>query len=67
MLSKNLGLHIASFIFGVVAVIHLLRLVTAAPVSISGWLLPIWINVLGCIGSSFLCFWLWKLAGIKEG
>ncbi|HEX7412140.1 MAG TPA: hypothetical protein VF298_08385 [Bacteroidales bacterium] len=67
MLAKNLGLRIAGSIFGVVALMHLLRLVTAVPVLISGWLLPLWLNVVGCIVTSYLCFWLWKLAGIKEG
>jgi hypothetical protein len=66
MLSKNLGLHTASFIFGMVALIHLLRLLTSMPVIIGGWLLPIWINVVGCIVCSLLSYWLWKLAGIKE-
>ena len=60
--SKILGLRVAGSIFGIVAVLHFLRVVTGLPVVIAGWMLPIWVNVLGFAGSGLLCVWLWLLS-----
>ncbi|MCX6270962.1 MAG: hypothetical protein NTU44_07030 [Bacteroidetes bacterium] len=59
---KDLGIRIAGTIFGVVACIHLLRLITGISVTIGGWMLPMWINVLGFIACIILGAWLWKLS-----
>lgn len=66
MISKNLGLRVSGSIFGLVAILHLLRILLNVSVSISGWLLPTWMNGMGFIGAAFLCLLLWKLAGTKE-
>jgi len=60
--SKILGLRVAGTIFGIVAVLHLLRVVIGIPIAISGWMLPMWVNVLGFAGSGLLCVWLWWLS-----
>ena len=60
--SKILGLRVAGTIFGIVAGLHLLRVVTGASMVIAGWMLPIWVNVLGFAGSGLLCVWLWWLS-----
>jgi hypothetical protein len=62
MKSMKLGLRIAGTIFGIVAVIHLSRILSGAAVLIEGWSLPIWVNFMGFIGSGFLCIWLWLLS-----
>jgi hypothetical protein len=62
MKSKNAGLRIAGTIFGLVAVIHLLRLISGITVLIGDCSLPIWINIIGFIGTALLCTWLWKLS-----
>jgi hypothetical protein len=67
MLAKSFGLKIAGTIFGMVALLHLLRLVLSVPVFISGWPLPMWMNVIGFIAATLFSLWLWKLAGTKEG
>ena len=59
MNSKKLLLRLAGTIFGIVAVFHLLRVVTGASVIISGWDLPIWVNMLGFVGTAILFGWMW--------
>jgi hypothetical protein len=66
MVSKNFGLRVAGSIFGIVAILHLLRLLLNVSIIISGWLLPTWINGVGFIGAALFCILLWKLAGTNE-
>jgi hypothetical protein len=54
MKSKDFALQIAGTIFGMVALLHLLRVITEATVVIAGWSMPIWVNVLGFIATAFL-------------
>jgi len=62
MKSKDFALQFVGTIFGVVAVLHLMRLLTAATVLIDDWLLPVWVNVLGFIATAFLSAVLWWLS-----
>jgi len=63
MKSKDFALRLAAIIFGLVAILHLLRVVTGVEIVIGGWPLPMWINMLGLIGAAGLCFWLLMLSG----
>lgn len=67
MNSKNFLLRLAGTIFGVVAVFHLLRVVTGATIVIAGWSIPIWMNVLGFVATAILCGWMWWVSGSKKG
>jgi len=62
MNNKLLGLRIASAIFGTVSVLHLLRVITGIPVVIGGWTLPLWVNIIGFVGTGLLCVWLFLLS-----
>jgi membrane protein implicated in regulation of membrane protease activity len=64
--SKILGLRVAGSIFGIVAILHLLRVVTGVSVVIAGWMLPAWVNVLGFAATSALSIGLWALSMKKE-
>ncbi|MEI6748591.1 MAG: hypothetical protein WCM93_05455 [Bacteroidota bacterium] len=66
MNSKTLGLRIAGSIFGVVALIHFLRLITGVEILIGGFSLPTWINWMGLIVTTFLCLWLWRLSAFDS-
>ena len=66
MNSLIFGLRVAGTIFGIVSLLHLLRIVTEATVIIAGYSLPMWINVMGFIAAGFLCVWLWKLSFRKS-
>jgi hypothetical protein len=62
MNSKNIWLRIAGAIFGIVAILHLLRIITSVPILIGGWSLPMWVNWMGLGATGFLCFWLWMMS-----
>lgn len=62
MNSKKIWLRIAGTIFGIVAILHLLRITTDVSVSIDGWLLPVWVNWMGLAATVFLCIWLWLMS-----
>ena len=47
MNTKIIGLRVAGTIFGIVAVLHLLWVVMGISVVIDGWMLPVWMNVIG--------------------
>jgi hypothetical protein len=66
MATKNIALRIAGSIFGIVALLHLIRIITFAPVLIEGWLLPVWFNWMGLFGAIFLSGWLWWLTFTKS-
>ena len=63
---KNTGLRVAGTIFGLVGILHLLRIITDAPVLIAEWSMPMWVNWLGALGASLMCGWMWRLSSEKE-
>ncbi|MBC8321841.1 MAG: hypothetical protein H8E34_14100 [Bacteroidetes bacterium] len=62
MNSKIIALRISGTIFGIVALLHLSRLLTGISVLIGDWTLPIWVNIFGFIASATLSTWLWWLS-----
>jgi hypothetical protein len=66
MLSKKFGLRVAGLIFGVVAILHLIRLLLSVPVLISDYSLPVWVSYVGFVVTAFLSAWFWKLASYKD-
>lgn len=60
--SRNFALRIAATIFGLVGILHLLRIITDVTVLIAGWPLPVWVNWIGALGASVLCGWMWRLS-----
>ena len=66
MKSKDIALRIAGTIFGIVAILHLLRLITGAPVVIAGWELPMMLSMVGLIVTAVLCIWLWLQSASKD-
>jgi hypothetical protein len=59
---KNYSLRIAGTIFGIVAIMHFLRIVTGIPVVIGDFLFPVWINWMGMIVTLILCIGLWRIS-----
>ncbi|MHC1706905.1 MAG: hypothetical protein AB9842_05215 [Bacteroidales bacterium] len=62
MKSKDMALRIAGMIFGLVCLLHILRLILQLPVYIGDWLLPLWVNIMGSVGAAILCIWLISLS-----
>jgi len=63
---KDLAMRIAGTIFGIVALLHLLRVITGISVVIGGWMLPMWMNVIGFVATGCLCIWLWLLSVSRD-
>ena len=63
MNSKIIALRISGTIFGIVALLHLTRVLTGIDVTIGNWYLPDWVNILGFVATGFLFIWLWRLSG----
>ena len=62
MTSKLFALRLSGTIFGIVALLHLYRIISGIPVIINDWFLPVWVNIIGFIATLFLSIWLWWLA-----
>jgi Na+/proline symporter len=53
---------IASVIFIIVAILHLLRLLQGWEIIANGMLIPMWVSLFGCVLPAVLAFMLWKEA-----
>lgn len=64
--TTTFALRLAGTIFFIVAVLHALRIITGISITVDGWLVPIWLNYMGCIGSLTLCVWMWVLSNGRD-
>jgi hypothetical protein len=62
MNSPRTGLRVASVIFGIFAIAHLLRLINQAQVTVGTYTIPIGLSWIALIVAAILCTWLWRLA-----
>jgi hypothetical protein len=51
---------IAIIFLSIVALFHILRIVTAADITINNWSVPMWLNGVGAIITGGLALMLWK-------
>ena len=54
--------RISGTIFGIVAILHLLRVVNGWPLELGPRSVPMWISWCGTIGPAILCVWAFRLA-----
>ena len=52
----------SGIIFGLVAVLHLLRVVNGWPFQVGPWSVPMWSSWLGVLVPAVLCGWAFRLA-----
>ena len=62
MNSPTVGLRVASVIFGIFAIGHLLRLINQAQVTVGTHTIPMALSWVALIVAVILCIWLWRLA-----
>jgi uncharacterized membrane protein YecN with MAPEG domain len=62
MNSPTTGLRVASIIFGIFAIGHLLRLIKHAQVTVGTHTIPMGLSWVALIVAAILCIWLWRLA-----
>lgn len=65
MKSQILGLRLASIIFGLISIAHLIRLIVRAEVLVCGYLVPLWLSAPAFLILGGLSLWLWRLARIQ--
>jgi hypothetical protein len=65
MNSPRTGLRVASVIFAVFAIGHLLRLINQAQVTVGTLTIPIGVSWIALIVAALLCIWLWRLASLR--
>jgi hypothetical protein len=62
MNSQILGLRVASVIFGLAGLGHLVRLLVKMQLVVGGWYVQRRWNVVAVIVCAALCIWLWRLS-----
>jgi Flp pilus assembly protein TadB len=65
MNSPTTGLRVASIIFALFAVGHILRLIKHAQVTIGSHHAPMWVSVVALIVAAGLSLWMWRLSSLK--
>jgi len=62
MNSPTTGLRVASVIFGIFAIGHVLRLINHAPVTVGTHTIPMGVSWIALIVAAILCVWMWRLS-----
>jgi uncharacterized membrane protein YecN with MAPEG domain len=65
MNSQKTGLRVASIIFGIFAIGHLVRLIKQAQVTVGTCSIPMGVSWIALIVAAILCIWLWRIASSK--
>ena len=65
MNSQETGLRVASILFGIFAIGHLVRLIKQAQVTVGTLTIPMGVSWVALIIAAVLCIWLWRLASGK--
>ena len=55
-MSKKTFIKICTLIFFIIGVIHLLRLIFAWQITAQGWIIPMWISIIGTIVPIYLAY-----------
>ena len=66
MNSPALGLHVASVIFGLMGLGHLVRIIACVNLQVGSCSIGRWWSVVPVIVLAALCVWLWMLAAKTE-
>ncbi|PYJ46841.1 MAG: hypothetical protein DME85_08575 [Verrucomicrobia bacterium] len=65
MNSPTTGLRVASIIFAIFFLGHVLRLISHASVMIGIHHIPMWVSVVALIIAGLLSIWMWRLSNLK--
>ena len=61
-MGSRLYLLVSGVVFGLVAILHLLRVVNGWPLVLGTWSVPMWGSWLGTVVPALLCVWALRLA-----
>jgi len=62
MRSQASGLRVASVIFALFAIGHVVRLVKQVQVTVGTYQVPMWVSVVALIIAAILSTWMWRLS-----
>jgi len=62
MNSQRIGLRVASFLFAIFAIGHLVRLTKNVQVTVGTQTIPMGVSWIALIVAAILCIWLWRLS-----
>ena len=65
MSSQAAGLRVASVIFALFAIGHVMRLLKQAQVTVATYQIPMWVSVIALIIAAILSTWLWRLSSAR--
>jgi len=65
MNSPKTGLRVASILFGIFAIAHLLRLINHAQVTLGTYTIPMTVSWIALIVAAILCIWFWRLSNLR--
>jgi hypothetical protein len=65
MNSPTTGLRVASILFGIFAIGHLLRLIIHAQVTVGAHTIPMGLSWVALIVAAILCIWFWRLSNLR--
>ncbi len=60
--SKKAALRLSAFIYAMVALLHITRLITGVDLIVHNWLVPLWMNIAGAIITIVLSIWMFRLS-----
>jgi hypothetical protein len=62
MNSPRTGLRVASVLFGIFAITHLVRLINHIQVTVASHTVPLGVSWIALVVAAILCIWFWRLA-----
>jgi len=66
MSSQAFGLRVASVIFALFAIGHVVRLVKQAQVVVGTYQIPMWVSLIALIIAAILSTWMWRLSTARD-
>ena len=63
---QKTGLRVASVLFGLFAIGHLIRLINQIPVQVGSHQIPMGLSWVALIIAAILCIWLWRLCSARS-
>ena len=65
-MSSRTYLFISGTVFGVISLLHLLRVINGWDLVLGPWATPMWVSWGGTLVPGFLCIWAFRLASPKR-
>ena len=61
-MNARVYLVVSGVVFGIVAILHLVRVMNSWAFQLGPWSIPMWVSWLGTFGPAVLCLWALRLA-----